>query len=414
MKHFDRITAAFMLLMILLFAGGNLILSRTADIQADRAYRVEVNRAAEKIKEGGTNALDFSEYIYLTNVERYHGNDEKFFAGSDSDYCIRMVGDMIYRLDYDTKKGEDYDRLRLFLNGVMLVLTAFILGAAVYIRQRILKPFEILSGVPGELAKGNLTVPIKANKNRYFGKFVWGLDLLRENVEDQKRRELKLQREKKTLLLSISHDIKTPLAAVKLYANALSKGLYTDAKKQKETAEQINAKADEIEGFISQIVKASNEDFLDLTVCEGEFYLSALIGQLMEYYTEKLKWMKTEFQVGQYSDCILRGDLERSVEVVQNMMENAVKYGDGHYIAIEVEKEEESVLVTVKNGGCMLGDSELSHIFESFWRGSNAEGADGSGLGLFICRQLMHKMGGEIFARMDAGEIEVTAVFEKI
>lgn len=52
--------------------------------------------------------------------------------------------------------------------------------------------------------------------------------MLRENMEQQKERELNLQREKKMLLLSLSHDIKTPLSAIKLYSKALSKGLYTD------------------------------------------------------------------------------------------------------------------------------------------------------------------------------------------
>ena len=62
-------------------------------------------------------------------------------------------------------------------------------------------------------------------------------------MEQQKERELGLQRDKKMLLLSLSHDIKTPLSAIKMYSKALSKGLYTSPEKHLEIAENINAKA---------------------------------------------------------------------------------------------------------------------------------------------------------------------------
>ena len=228
-----------------------------------------------------------------------------------------------------------------------------------------------------------------------------------------KERELNLQREKKMLLLSLSHDIKTPLSAIKLYSKALSKGLYTDKEKQLEIAENINAKADEIEGYVAEIITASREDFLSLDVNMGEFYLSELVTKIKLYYTEKLSLIKTDFFVGEYGDCLISGDLDRSVEVVQNIMENAIKYGDGKKISISFSEEEGCILIAVKNSGCTLPDTDLPHIFESFWRGANAENLKGSGLGLYICRQLMHKMNGEVFAQIKGGDMCVTAVFGK-
>lgn len=144
-----------------------------------------------------------------------------------------------------------------------------------YVKAKIIAPFDRLKDVPYELSKGNLTAPMQESKSRFFGRFIWGVDLLRENIEEQKKRELQLQKEKKTLLLSLSHDIKTPLSAIKLYAKALSKGLYPD--RQHEIAENINAKADEIENYVNQIITASKEDFLSLEVKFGEFYLSELV-----------------------------------------------------------------------------------------------------------------------------------------
>lgn len=301
----------------------------------------------------------------------------------------------------------------IVVNVILSIMSVVIIAVMVYIRAKILAPFEKLSDIPYELSKGNLTAPVKAAKNRFFGRFVWGVDMLRENMEQQKERELNLQREKKMLLLSLSHDIKTPLSAIKLYSKALSKGLYTDKEKQLEIAESINAKADEIEGYVAEIITASREEFLSLDVTMGEFYLSELVTKIKLYYTEKLSLIKTDFFVGEYGDCLISGDLDRSVEVVQNIMENAIKYGDGKEISISFSEEEGCILIAVKNSGCTLPDTDLPHIFESFWRGANAENLKGSGLGLYICRQLMHKMNGEVFAQINDGDMCVTAVFGK-
>ena len=231
-------------------------------------------------------------------------------------------------------------------------------------------------------------------------------------MEQQKQREFDLQRDKKMLLLSLSHDIKTPLSAIKLYSKAISKGLYDNNKdKQLEIAENINTKADEIESYVSQIITASREDFLSFYVNISEFYLSELVEKIQLYYTEKLSLIKTDFSVDQYSNCLIKGDFDRSVEVLQNVMENAVKYGDGKKINIEFSKEDGCILITVVNTGCTIQDSNLPHIFESFWRGENAGNEKGSGLGLYICRQLMHKMNGEIFAEIKDGSMFVTTVF---
>lgn len=208
--------------------------------------------------------------------------------------------------------------------------------------------------------------------------------------------------------------MKTPLSAIKLYAKALSKNLYPDAGKQQSIAENINKKADEIEAYVSQIITASREDFLSLDVKKGEFYLSDLVQAIVAYYQEKLALVKTEFIVGEYDDCLLSGDLDRSIEVLQNIMENALKYGDGVRVELVFPEEDSGVLIAVRNSGCTLDDTDLPHIFESFWRGANAAHISGSGLGLYIGRQLMHKMNGEIFAESVDGWMTVTVVFGRV
>ena len=406
MKAFNKIFSVVAIAVILLFVVVNIILAADRT-DGSRQYRVEISRLVREIETNGS--ADISECVYVTNIERY---GEKFYS-TDSDYVIYEINGELYRFDYNINGYSNKTYFMRIVNAVLVVIAILFIAVMLYIKYAILTPFERLSSLPYELSKGNLTTPIEETKNRFFGKFLWGIDVLRENIEQQKQRELEMQKEKKTLLLSLSHDIKTPLSAIKLYSAALSKNLYLDAEKQHKIAESITEKADEIEGYVSQIITASREDFLSLEVEMGEFYLSELIEKITGYYREKLALIKTDFNVGKYKNCLLSGDLSRSVEVLQNVMENSLKYGDGRYVELIFHEDDECVQIALRNGGCTLSRDDLPHIFESFWRGANAENIRGSGLGLYICRQLMRKMNGEVFAEIDGDIITVIAVFAK-
>lgn len=409
MKTFNRIFLIILLLIAAIFTAANLLLFNT-DSDSGRMYRVEIGRMAQLIYSDSFNESDLSECRYVTAVVKYSGESD--FYNSSSDYAVREINGELYRFDYSISPS-DKSSAKVGVNIILGVMSAVAIGVMLYVRIRILVPFEKLTNVPYELSKGNLTAPVKAEKNRFFGKFIWGIDLLRENMEKQEKRELELQKEKKTLLLSLSHDIKTPLSAIKLYSKALSKGLYSEKKKQTEISENINIKADEIENYVSQIIKASSEDFLHLEVENGEFYLSELVNRISAYYCEKLRLIHTDFEISAYGDCIIKGDIERSIETLQNIIENAIKYGDGKRIEIFLHEEDDCQLITVKNSGNTLPDTEILHIFESFQRGTNAGDKSGSGLGLYICRQLMSKMNGDIFAETEDGFMNVTCVFQK-
>lgn len=411
MKQFDKIFITVITIIIILLGGINIILvNNNKDLYNGRQYRVEIKRTAALIKEKGIGSVDLSSCKYITNIEKY--NKSSNFYDTASDYYICSINGILYRFDYIP--GIKDNNNIVILNIFFVIMTFIIIIIFIFIRQKILLPFEKLKDVPYELSKGNLIIPVHENKNRYFGKFLWGIDLLRENIEQQKQHGLKLQKDKNTLLLSISHDIKTPLSAIKLYSKALLTNLYTDKEKQYEIIEKINNKADEIEGFISQLAKASSEEYLTLDVNTGEFFLSGLIDNLSGYYNEKLKLVNTKFDIGKYSDCLVSGDIDRGTEVLQNIIENAIKYGDGYSISINISEEEDCILIAIKNSGCTLPETEFPHIFDSFWRGSNAANNKGSGLGLYICRQLMYKMNGGIFAETDNGFMIVTVVFPKV
>lgn len=383
----------------------------------DRQYRVSINRiewaihAFEQEQKKAPVSLD--ELLQFAGEEQYlnisglysiavDAPKEKlaqFLQEESEDYIIFATEKNYYRITYYPEDGVR-NSLIVAVNGILILVMVVMLLFLFYIRQKLLLPFFQFSDIPYELSKGNLTIPLKESKNRFFGKYVWGMNLLRENLEENKVRELELQKEKKLLLLSLSHDIKTPLSAIKLYAKALSKGLYKEEARKQETAEHISEKVDEIEAYISEIVRASNEDFLHFDVDNKEFYSKEVLEGIREYYEEKMALNQISFEIGAYDNCLLIGDADRLVEVLQNIIENGIKYGDGKRIWLTIHREEEEYRITVSNTGCQLLKKELPHLFDSFFRGSNVGKKPGSGLGLYICRQLMHLMEGEITAAM--------------
>lgn len=325
----------------------------------------------------------------------------------DEHYLIIEVGETLYRIEYTIENGQ-YGITAV--NCVLGVLFLLVTGLLYYIRRHIIAPFDRLSDVPKELAKGNLAVPISEEKSRFFGEFTWGVNLLRESIENSRKKEIAMQKDKKLLLLSLSHDIKTPLSAIKLNAKALAKGLYKNEEKQRAAAESINTRADEIEHFVSQLSKAVSEDFMSFEVTPGEAFLSAVITKIEARYAPQLAMSGTELVIQKMEDCILSCDPDRLAECLQNLMENAIKYGDGRRIEISFDKVDGCELITVANTGCTLETKELPQIFESFHRGNNARKVPGNGLGLFICRRLMGLMNGAVYADIREERFLITLV----
>ena len=434
MKQYNRMILAAVLFFLAIVTAANVFYIKSVDKEKAKLHKVEGNRILAVMKqevEENENAdlgvlaesIPVSDYKTITKIEYLEEGasfleTEEFYQVPVSDamfYPIALkTGTGYLKLTYQ-EEGENNSLSRLLLlNGIILCCFFALLAILVYLKKKLVMPFEQIKEYPFLLAKGNLVQALKEQREGYFGRFLWGLDMLRETLEDNRRKNLELEREKKTMLLSLSHDLKTPLSSIYLYGKALQKGLYDQKEKRNQAVDGILEKASLMEGYIEKIIAAATEDFLHIPVNPGEFYLKNLMEKFTGFYGEKLALLHTEFQVGAYENCLLYGDFDRALEVFENIMENAVKYGDGKVIRIYFEKEEDCLLVTVENTGNSLPEQELSHIFESFYRGSNGKEKRGSGLGLYICREILHKMKGEIFAGMEQGNMRVTVVLRMV
>lgn len=421
MKKFDKVIA-ITVLVYLVISLGLLALLRGMNNKSSSEYKVEINR----IYLGLVERVSFTEpdlisYEFIKSVsflpeyeQTSKGDIDEFYKSINGlEYEIKpwYNGDkLLGYLRFNYVSRNSYNSILFKVEFMLFIFATIIISVLLYVRNSILKPFNILSEMPYELSKGNLKEELKENKNRYFGKFVWGINILRENLDYHKIKELKLEKEKKLLLLSISHDIKTPLNTIKLYAKAIEDEIYDTNEKKILAAKQIQEKSLEIENFVKEIIKTSSEDVLEIEVNNSEFYLKDLIDKVIVTYKEKCTLKMIDFIVGDYSNKLIKGDLDRAFEVIGNIIENAFKYGDGKEIKISFYEEDYCQLIKIFNSGETISQNEFNHIFDSFYRASNAKDKQGNGLGLYICKYIMKKMDGEIFSECEKEGMSFTLV----
>lgn len=406
MNKFRKFAAALILTEILMLIGFNFFIVRNITENSEREYKVDICRIASRLENGESIAeIDTDEYNFVSAIHIYD-ESEKY----KNEYEIRKINGEIYLFEYIEKQKNNIYIFNYPIIAIIIINSLLLL----YLDMKIITPFSKMESLTTELAKGNLAAPLKQEKSRYFKKYLWGMDMLREKLESDKRRELELLKEKKMLILSLSHDIKTPLSAIDLYVKALKRNLYKTDEEKNAVLSGMENNIYEIKGYMQEIAQASREDIVILETENTEVYLSDIISEIREYYCEKMKNLHVDFKIEDTEYSLIYGDEKRIVEVMQNVIENALKYGDGKEVAISFDEEEDCKLVIVSNSGCTLAKDEVNHIFDSFYRGSNVKNQQGSGLGLYICKELMKKMDGEVFAEIRDGYFVVTLVLRKI
>lgn len=354
----------------------------------------------------GEESMIYPLYLYRKNADETYDIEKSERSPGVLDITADKTSDMAGEymagyLRFDYQRAGSGRQFLFWIQGALLLMELFVLGVLIYLRSHLVQPFHRMREMTYELSKGNLQGEVKAEKNQYLGKFLWGLNELKDALRVSRKRELELQREKKMLLLSLSHDIKTPLNMIKLYGKVLEDGLYPTDDERMNAYHQIGEKAIQIENFVSEIMKASKEDIVHIEVEKGEFYLKELVQWIETFYGEKCALRKCALTIDEYQNRIFQGDIHRLFEVFENLFINAFKYGDGRSICVSFYEEDYCQLVRVFNTGEPVSEKEFVHLFDSFFRGENTRGQQGNGLGLYICKEIMHKMGGDIFAECE-------------
>jgi signal transduction histidine kinase len=299
----------------------------------------------------------------------------------------------------------------LMVLGVLAVCWAVTMLLLLLVWLRILRPFRQLSGYPAHLVHIPDAEKLPETRDHRFGKFVWSLNMLGDVLRSERKRSERLACQRQTLLASIAHGVKTPVTNIRLCAEAIRTGLYDENEGGTAAlADRIDTNAQKIQSLVTELITASASSESNYQPVISQFYLHELEDVLRQEYTHRMQLLRIPFAVECTSDRLLHSDLYGLVRMVSQLLENAVKYGNGGGIRVQLSGEDDGVCISVRNKGDLLPEEELPFIFDSFRRGSNAHGIEGSGIGLFTARSIAQALGGSICARRveECGEMEFT------
>ncbi len=283
-----------------------------------------------------------------------------------------------------------------------------ILLISLYLKRKIKKPLDQIIAGMEDLRSGNSGARIDIKTEAEFDKIVDTFNLMAQQLEDEKAQRESLIRKKNQMLLELSHDIRTPIATIKSYANALEAGLVPQ-ERIGSVYHTIDSKADRVEKLsddMFMMLKMDNPDYemhLDtINFCEFLRQLCA------EYYGEITE---AGFDFGiEIPDGEIRVSADRNLfsRVVANLLTNALKYNKtGKVIAVSLSCECGRAHLVVSDDGQEIDGAFARQMFQAFSRGDSSRKTDGgTGLGLAISRIIVEKHGGSIsYCRRDGKNV---------
>lgn len=273
---------------------------------------------------------------------------------------------------------------------VLVILTLFCSLGIFYIlflNRYVLKPFGDLQAFAKQVASGNLDLPLTMDRQNIFGAFTESFDLMRNELALSRQKEYEANQSKKELVASLSHDIKTPVTGIKLISELLMVTHQEESLNSKLST--IYDKAEQINLLISDMFHSTLEDLGELQVTPTENYSSIFesIVKEADYYNK--------VTLSPLPACMLFVDPLRLSQVINNIIYNAYKYG-GPSIHITPTLTSSYLEVSIHDNGNGVSEEDLPLLFNKFYRGHNTKEQTGTGLGLYIAKQLMNQMEGDL------------------
>lgn len=269
---------------------------------------------------------------------------------------------------------------------VILLLGGLLLSGFFYVR--FIRPFSRLQTFARQIAKGNLDFPLPMRKHQYFGVFTESFDLMREELKRAKESEYQANRSKKELVAELSHDIKTPIATIRATCEVLQ--IKEQSPDMRAKVAVIDAKAGMVDALVSNLFQASLEE-LEVLKVEPSEEQSLCIREMFE----ELKGYSDIHIMGEVPSCLVWMDRLRLRQVIDNVVSNSWKYA-GTPVTVTFFETDQSIGIRIRDEGAGVDAEELVLLCEKYYRGNNAKGKSGSGLGLYLAKLFMERMAGGI------------------
>ena len=327
----------------------------------------------------------------------------QFSRLSSLDYNIILVTRLTRQRLYSSPKTSVYLRV-LFL---IIIIVAISLILLLIISKSIFTGLNTIQSSSSRLAEGKLDTPITINSNNEkqneFNCILRSLETMRCELQE-------MQERKNRFIMGISHDLRTPVAVIKGYSEAIQDDVISDKDEIKKSIELIEQKATQLEGMIDTLInfmKLNNKEIKENLIKES---ITEIITDFAKYAqvtgTLFKRNIKTNISIDKDIQIPLNVQLvQRSFE---NLLSNAIRYtreNDLIEIAAHTEKKgrKSAIILQIKDTGYGIDKKDLDYIFELFYRGTNSRKEEGMGIGLAVVKNIMDTHGWKISVESQKG-----------
>ena len=325
-------------------------------------------------------------------------NEISRLAETDSQLAAKRIESLEEKIRAEEIRRSGGGREWIFC-GVSLVFLAGVMG---YVYVSVLRPFDKMKEYAAEIAKGNFDVSLDYARSNYFGQFTWAFDSMRREITKARANEREAVENNKTVIATLSHDIKTPIASIRAYAEGLEANMDSSPERRERYLSVIMRKCDEVAKLTNDLFLHALSDLDKLKINTEPLEISSFVQEAIE---ELAAQQDDIFFIPPSFSAYVNADRNRLLQIIENLVNNARKYAKSR-IDVSLSRENGTVCLKIRDYGGGIPDEDMPFIFDKFYRGKNCGSEQGTGLGLYIVKYLAEKMGGSILLHNHTSGLE--------
>lgn len=376
--------------------GSSIIYCGDSDLTADKEL-------CEQLPQFDMMKGDLEGGIYLDG-ESQHLIKQMDFTFPDGDegsaFIISNVDDLVPEV-------KSMLREMLILGAMILVIAGIALTLWVY--RSILSPLNKLQEATMKIRDGNLEFTLDVDADDEIGQLCQDFEEMRIRLRENAEEKIQYDKENKELISNISHDLKTPITAIKGYVEGIQDGVASSPEKLDKYIRTIYNKANDMDRLIDELTFYSKIDTNKIPYIFSKINVAQYFRDCVEEVGLDMEARGIELGYFNYvdEDVVIIADAEQMKRVINNIISNSVKYLDKKkgIINIRIKDVGDFIQVEIEDNGKGIAAKDLPNIFDRFYRTDSSRNSaqGGSGIGLSIVRKIIEDHGGRIWATSKEG-----------
>ena len=290
---------------------------------------------------------------------------------------------------------------------IILVFTALSVGLWIY--RSIAVPLVKLKKATKNIKEGNLDFVLEVEGNDEFSQLCQDFEEMRKRLKESTEEKILMDKENKELISNISHDLKTPITAVKGYVEGIMDGVADTPEKMDRYVRTIYNKTNEMDHLINELTFYSKIDTNRIPYTFSKLNVEDYFSDCAEELGLEMETRRIELVYANYVEKGVQviADGEQIRRVIHNIVSNAIKYMEKPrgIIQLRVKDVGDFIQVEIEDNGKGIAAKDLPYIFDRFYRTdvSRNSSKGGSGIGLSIVKKIMEDHGGKVWATSRLG-----------